>query len=165
VTVPCFLLFLCFRKATQEIFSELDETKPERPIFPEHDTKTEGETEGARRLAHHRVARVPPWTCHHQVWGPWLPSDIALLPIKGLRCENPKSFGNFPEEVPQFHRCHRRDSGDRSLCSATLPGRGSAPGAISIDSIAFTADSIDFTAISIDVAVSHDEEAVVLPRG
>jgi hypothetical protein len=26
VPVPCFLLFLCFRKATQEIFSELDET-------------------------------------------------------------------------------------------------------------------------------------------
>jgi hypothetical protein len=36
------------------------------------------------------------------------------------------------------------------------------PGAISIDSIAI---SIDFTAISIDVAVSHDEEGVVLPRG
>jgi hypothetical protein len=26
VPVPCFLLFLCFRKVTQEIFSELDET-------------------------------------------------------------------------------------------------------------------------------------------
>jgi hypothetical protein len=50
-------------------------------------------------------------------------------------------------------------------CSGTLPGRGSAPGAISIDSIASTAVSIDFTAISIDVAVSHDEEGVVLPRG
>jgi hypothetical protein len=45
-----------------------------------------------------------------------------------------------------------------------LPGRGSAPGAISIDSITVTAVSIDFTAISIDVAVSHDEEGVVLPR-
>jgi hypothetical protein len=27
VPVPCFLLFLCFRKVTQEIFSELDKTK------------------------------------------------------------------------------------------------------------------------------------------
>jgi hypothetical protein len=53
---------------------------------------------------------------------------------------------------------------DRSLCSGTLPGRGSAPGAISIDSITSTAVSIDFTAISIDVAISHDEEEVVLPR-
>jgi hypothetical protein len=52
--------------------------------------------------------------------------------------------------------------GDRSLCSGTLSGRGSALGAISIDS---TTVSIDFTAISIDVVVSHDEERVVLPRG
>jgi hypothetical protein len=55
--------------------------------------------------------------------------------------------------------------GDRSLCSGTLPGWGSAPGAISIDSIDSTAVSIDFTAISINVDVSHDEEGVVLPRG
>jgi hypothetical protein len=31
VPVPCFLLILCFRKVTQEIFSELDETKAEYP--------------------------------------------------------------------------------------------------------------------------------------
>jgi hypothetical protein len=55
--------------------------------------------------------------------------------------------------------------GDKSLCSGTLPGWGIAPGAISIDSIDSTAISIDFTAISIDVAISHDEERVVLPRG
>jgi hypothetical protein len=30
-----FLLFLCFRKATREIFSELDETKAKPTIFPE----------------------------------------------------------------------------------------------------------------------------------
>jgi hypothetical protein len=29
----CFLQFLCFRKVTQEIFSELDETKVEVPIY------------------------------------------------------------------------------------------------------------------------------------
>jgi hypothetical protein len=33
VPVPCFLLFLCFRKATQEIFLELDETKAKPSIF------------------------------------------------------------------------------------------------------------------------------------
>jgi hypothetical protein len=46
-----------------------------------------------------------------------------------------------------------------------LPGQGSAPGAISIDAIAFFAVSIDFTAISTNLAVSYDEEGVVLPRG
>jgi hypothetical protein len=55
--------------------------------------------------------------------------------------------------------------GDRSLCSGTLPGRGSAPGAISIDAVASTTISIDFTAISTNVVVSYDEEGVVLPRG
>jgi hypothetical protein len=52
--------------------------------------------------------------------------------------------------------------GGRILCFGTLPGWGSSPGAISIDS---TAAFIDFIAISIDVVVSHDEEGVVLPRG
>jgi hypothetical protein len=37
VPVPWFLLFFYFRKATQEIFSELDETKAEVPIFPMRD--------------------------------------------------------------------------------------------------------------------------------
>jgi hypothetical protein len=78
---------------------------------------------------------------------------------------NPKSIGVFPERVLQLCRRHRRVSRDKSLCFGTLPRRGSAPGTISIDSIASTAVSIDFTAISIDVAVSHDEEGVVLPRG
>jgi hypothetical protein len=38
-----FLLFLYFRKVIQEIFSKLDETKAEVPIFP--DTKTESKVE------------------------------------------------------------------------------------------------------------------------
>jgi hypothetical protein len=51
VLVPCFLLFLCFRKATQEIFSELDETKPEPPISPGREMKSEGEPEGGQGSA------------------------------------------------------------------------------------------------------------------
>jgi hypothetical protein len=54
--------------------------------------------------------------------------------------------------------------GDISLYSGTLPGRGSAPGAISIDAVASSAVSIDFIAISINLAVSYDEEGVVLHR-
>jgi hypothetical protein len=48
VPVSYFLLFLCFRKVTQEIFSELNETKPEPPIFSGRETKTEGEPEGTQ---------------------------------------------------------------------------------------------------------------------
>jgi hypothetical protein len=46
-----------------------------------------------------------------------------------------------------------------------MPGWGSAPGAISIDAVASSTVSIDSIAISINIAVSHDEEGVVLPRG
>jgi hypothetical protein len=45
--------------------------------------------------------------------------------------------------------------GDRTLCSGTLPRQ----------EIALEAISIDSTAISIAIALSHDEEGVVLPRG
>jgi hypothetical protein len=67
----------------------------------------------------------------------------------------PVKFRNAATVEDQFR-------GDRSLCSSTLPGRRSAPEAIFIAS---TAVSIDFTAITIDVAVSHDEEGVVIPQG
>jgi hypothetical protein len=160
VPVPCFLLFLCFEKAKQEIFSELDETKPEPPIFRAHKTMTEGEPEGGQGSATPRAGAPP---CPHKgvVWPPWPPSDATSPLYKAYRLRNPKSISNFPVEVPQLRRCHRRDSGDSSLCSGTLSGWGSTPGAISIASIAV---SIDFTAISTNVVVSHDEEGVVLPR-
>jgi hypothetical protein len=74
-------------------------------------------------------------------------------------------IGVFREDVLQLRRHHRRISADRSLCSGTLPGWGSAPRAISIDVVASTDVSIDFTAISTNVIVSYDEEGVVLLRG
>jgi hypothetical protein len=47
----CFLLFLYIRKVTQEIFSELDETKPEVPIFPDTKMESKAETEEGQGLA------------------------------------------------------------------------------------------------------------------
>jgi hypothetical protein len=58
--VPCFLLFLCFRKVTQEIFSELDETKAKPPNIYRSFQKTKEETEGAMGQPHHRAARPAP---------------------------------------------------------------------------------------------------------
>jgi hypothetical protein len=51
VPVPYFLQFLCFRKVTQEIFSELDETKAERPNIKRSFQKTEEERERSHGLA------------------------------------------------------------------------------------------------------------------
>jgi hypothetical protein len=81
------------------------------------------------------------------------------------RIKNPKTISIFPRTVPQRRRHRRQILGDRSLCSGTLPGRGSAPKAISIDNVASSTVSIDFTAISTNLAVSYDEEGVVFPRG
>jgi hypothetical protein len=44
VSIPYFLLFLCFRKVTQEIFSELDETKAKHSDIKRSFQKTEEET-------------------------------------------------------------------------------------------------------------------------
>jgi hypothetical protein len=51
VPIPCFLLFLCSREATHEIFSELDKTKAEPPIFSEHELESKVEREEGRDLA------------------------------------------------------------------------------------------------------------------
>jgi hypothetical protein len=53
-----FLLFLCFRKPTQEIFLELDETKAKVPIFSEASRSPKQRRRGARRQPRHPMARV-----------------------------------------------------------------------------------------------------------
>jgi hypothetical protein len=47
--VLCFLLFLCFRKVTQEIFSELDETKARHLDIYRSFQRIEEETERDHR--------------------------------------------------------------------------------------------------------------------
>jgi hypothetical protein len=44
-------MFLCFRKVTQEIFSELDETKAKHPDIKRSFQNTEEELEPSQRLA------------------------------------------------------------------------------------------------------------------
>jgi hypothetical protein len=60
VSVPCFLLFLCFKKATQEIFSKLDETSSRSLIFPGRVPKTEREPEGGQGPASHQGGAAQP---------------------------------------------------------------------------------------------------------
>ena len=55
----CFLLFLYFRKVFLEIFSELDETKVERPILLSRTRSLKEIQRGPRRRPHH-VAAWPP---------------------------------------------------------------------------------------------------------
>jgi hypothetical protein len=55
-----FLLFLCFRKVTQEIFSELDKTKAKPPIFPDLKTDSKAETEEGQEAATPWCGAGPP---------------------------------------------------------------------------------------------------------
>jgi hypothetical protein len=81
VSVPYFILFLCFRKVTQEIFLELDETKAEVPIFPDMRRSPKQRRGRASRQAHHRVAWPTPGSRHQVVWPPGPRPDAALPPI------------------------------------------------------------------------------------
>jgi hypothetical protein len=59
VPVPYFLLFLCFRKVTQQIFSELDKTKAEVPNYLTWRQSPKESRRRTRGRPHHMVARAP----------------------------------------------------------------------------------------------------------
>jgi hypothetical protein len=101
VPIPCFLLFLCFRKATQEIFSELDETKAKPSIFPEASQSSKMRWRGARCQAHPRVARPTPGPRHQGVRPAGPPPDAALSPIYSPRRQKPKGWIAFPQNILQ----------------------------------------------------------------
>jgi hypothetical protein len=115
VPVPYFLLFLCFRKAIKEIFSELDEPKAEPPIFIEASRRPKMRWRGARGQAHHRVVWPSPWPRHYMVRQGGPPSDAALSPIKSPRWEKPKGWIAFPQNILQAAAViEARSGGSRS---------------------------------------------------
>jgi hypothetical protein len=99
------------------------------------------------------------------VWG--RPGSPLTMPLRLYKASGQKTLGsrrnvqNSSAALPP----RRQISGDRSLCSGTLLGQESAPEPSPSVSIAGSAVSIDLTAISINLAISYDEEGVVLPRG
>src|SRR6266702_370167 len=60
-----------FRKVTQEIFSELDETEAETPIFPGSIQSTDVCQEGAQGPATSLLGATRPWPRQGRVWWPW----------------------------------------------------------------------------------------------
>jgi hypothetical protein len=101
VPVPCFLLFLCSRKATQEIFLELDETKANPSIFPEASRSPKMRRRGARSQAHPRAVRPSTWPRHQGVRPAGPLSDAPLLPIYSPQWEKPKGRITFPRNILQ----------------------------------------------------------------
>jgi hypothetical protein len=165
VPVPYFLLFCVSQKLHRKYSRNWTNQRPKLLFFLDEGRGPKESRRGARGQPHHEGARPPPG--HAQGW--WGPPGGPLTPplrlFKASQSLNPRSIGVFPRTVPQRRRRRRQILGDRSLYSGTLPGRGSAPGAISIDAVTSSTIYIDFTAISTNLAVSYDEEGVVLPRG
>jgi hypothetical protein len=70
VPVPCFLLFLCFRKVTQEIFSKLDKIKAEHLDIKRSFQRTEEETKPSQEVVSPpggAALAVPPYGEPHLV--------------------------------------------------------------------------------------------------
>jgi hypothetical protein len=159
---PVFRCFCVSEVIHRKYSRNWTKQKPEVLFFQGASRHPKRGRRGARGHPHIGLARPRPWPRHPCVRSPWLPSRDTPSPIRSLGTENPRGFGNFPERVPQLRHRRRRISGDRSLCSGTLPRRGSAPGAISIS---LHRRLRRLTAISINLAVSYDEKGVVHPRG
>jgi hypothetical protein len=126
VLVPSFLLFLCFRKVTQEIFSELDEQKLNLPVFTEASRRPKRRRRGARGQPHHQGAWPSPWPCPPMVKAPWSTSDVAPSPIKTPRREKPKHPINFPETHRDSPPSSTRDREGPEALPGTLPEKGIA---------------------------------------
>jgi hypothetical protein len=95
VPIPCFLLFLCFKKATQEIFSELDETSSRTPIFPGRWTRTERESEGGQGPASHLLFNLLPY-----VWGG--PGSPLTMPLRLYKASGWKTLEEWAKFLEQF---------------------------------------------------------------
>jgi hypothetical protein len=122
VPVSYFLLFLCFSKATQELFSELDETKAGPPIFPDKRRSLKMRRRGARGRPHPRAGRPSPGPRHQGVRPPGSPPDAALPPLYSPRREKPKGPINFPRNILQAAAViDARSGGSRS--SSRHPAR------------------------------------------
>jgi hypothetical protein len=96
-----FFAILCSRKVTQEIFSELDETKAEVPNYLTQKRSPKESRRRTRGRSHLLVVRARARPCHQGVWPPGPPPDIALPPIYSPRQENPRGPNSFPENILQ----------------------------------------------------------------
>jgi hypothetical protein len=119
-----FSAVFVFQKVTLEIFSQLDETKAEPPIFTNASRRPNMRRRGARGQAHDRVAWPSPWPSHHMVRPPGPPSDVALSPIKSPRREKPKGRIAFPQNILQAAAVIEARSGGSRSSSRHPAGEG-----------------------------------------
>jgi hypothetical protein len=79
--------------------------------------------------------------------------------------ENPRGIGVLPRIVPQLRAIEDKFRGTEFSVPAPCRDGDVPPEPSPSVSISVFDVSIDLTAISINLAVSYDDEGVVLPRG
>jgi hypothetical protein len=124
VPVSYFSLFLCFRKVTQEIFSELDKTKAQHPEIYRSFQRTEEETERSQEVVSPPGAWPRAWPPRPMVSPTWSTSDAATLPIKTPQREIPKHPITFPETHRDLLPLSTRDWEGPEALPGTLLERG-----------------------------------------
>jgi hypothetical protein len=123
VPVSSFLLFLCFRKVTQEIFSELDKTKAKHPDIKRSFQRTKKETEQSQEAASPpggaaQGLAAPPYGEGHLVHFWWCPFAYKDPPM-----EKPKHPITFPETHRGPPPSLTRDREGPEALFGTLPKR------------------------------------------
>ena len=96
----CFLLFLYSRKASQEIFSELDENL-RRHLFYQNTHEVQRSNEEEPGGPHTHPGRGSPLARPRVVWAPRGSPAAALSPTYSPRRENPKYLSKYPRKVPE----------------------------------------------------------------
>jgi hypothetical protein len=130
VPVPCFLLFLCFRKVTQEIFSELGKTKAEVPIFPDTRQSPKQRRRGARGQPRHRAAQATP-RCATRWCGPLvhpLTSPFCLYILLNEKTLGARTL--FQKTYCKPPPSSTRDREGPEALPGTLPERGITTGGL-----------------------------------
>ena len=89
-----------FRNPTQEIFSELDDSKAEVPIFMRRRRSPKESRRGATGWPDMAEARAHPWPRLGCVWAHQGPVDSASSPIYSPSQENPRYPSHIPRKVP-----------------------------------------------------------------
>jgi hypothetical protein len=119
-----FSVIFVFQKVTQEIFSELDKTKAEPPIFTQASRRPKMRRRRAASQAHHQGARPRPWP-HRPVVRPAGPTfDDALSPISSPRREKPKGRISFSRNILQAAAITVARSGGSRSSSRHPAGEG-----------------------------------------
>jgi hypothetical protein len=133
VPVPSFLLFLCFRKVTHEIFSELDETKAEVPNYLTRRQSPKESTRWTRGQLHPMVAPASPRPCHQgcdRLVHPLTLPFCLFNPLDGKTLGPQTIFQKTYCKLPPSSTLDRK--GPEAL-PGTLPKRGITTGGLHHD--------------------------------